>query len=178
MIVQMGKREHDFNDVVTFKERFRRLSVDQLRKKQAMPALAKAARSAIRQLLTEKEQVQDNAAIHLEEVASMQRTLCDRYGADYVAVASELKVGLARQTLHLQPLNGLRHQPDGDTSGWFLWAGEHLGGHANFFEPIHAIHLAQICPAALPYLGLPPGWRFLIAPGHEDVWFDPSLIVV
>lgn len=22
----------------------------------------------------------------------------------------------------------------------------------------------------------PPGWRFLIAPGHEDVWFDASLL--
>jgi hypothetical protein len=27
----------------------------------------------------------------------------------------------------------------------------------------------------MPYLSLPPGWRFLIAPGHEDVWEDQSL---
>jgi hypothetical protein len=27
-----------------------------------------------------------------------------------------------------------------------------------------------------PYLALPPGWRFLIAPDYEDVWFDESLL--
>ena len=27
-------------------------------------------------------------------------------------------------------------------------------------------------------LGLGPGWRFLIAPGHEDVWFDANLLNV
>jgi hypothetical protein len=25
---------------------------------------------------------------------------------------------------------------------------------------------------------LGPAWRFLIAPGYEDVWFDPSLLNV
>lgn len=25
-------------------------------------------------------------------------------------------------------------------------------------------------------LGLAEGWRFLIAPGHEDVWYDASLL--
>jgi hypothetical protein len=25
-------------------------------------------------------------------------------------------------------------------------------------------------------LGLPPGWRFLIAPGYLDVWYDASLL--
>ena len=28
----------------------------------------------------------------------------------------------------------------------------------------------------LPYLGLAPGWRFLLAPGHVDVWFDPATL--
>ncbi len=28
----------------------------------------------------------------------------------------------------------------------------------------------------LPYLGLPPGWRFLVAPGYVDVWEDPALL--
>jgi hypothetical protein len=28
------------------------------------------------------------------------------------------------------------------------------------------------------FLGLPPGWRFLIAGEHEDVWEDPSLLNV
>ncbi|WP_459213513.1 immunity protein Imm33 domain-containing protein [Paraburkholderia caribensis] len=28
----------------------------------------------------------------------------------------------------------------------------------------------------MPYLGLPPGWRFLIAEGYEDVWEDAKLL--
>ena len=38
-------------------------------------------------------------------------------------------------------------------------------------------HLAQEwCPAVLPYLSLPPGFRFLIAPDYEDVWEDAALL--
>ena len=32
--------------------------------------------------------------------------------------------------------------------------------------------------STLPYLGLAPGWRFLIAPGYEDVWYDEKLLLV
>lgn len=39
-------------------------------------------------------------------------------------------------------------------------------------------HLRDHAPEVLPYLALPPGWRFLIAPGHEDVWFDEQLLNV
>ena len=27
-------------------------------------------------------------------------------------------------------------------------------------------------------LALPPGWRFLLAPDYEDVWYDPSLLLI
>jgi hypothetical protein len=30
----------------------------------------------------------------------------------------------------------------------------------------------------MKYLALPPGWRFLIATNHEDVWFDAALLDV
>ena len=33
-------------------------------------------------------------------------------------------------------------------------------------------------PEVLPYLALPPGWRFLLAPDYQDVWFDESLLDV
>lgn len=45
-----------------------------------------------------------------------------------------------------------------------------------FFQPLHRAHISELCPQVVPYLGLPPGWRFLIADGYEDVWFDPSLL--
>jgi hypothetical protein len=36
--------------------------------------------------------------------------------------------------------------------------------------------LGDYCPSILPYLALPPGWRVLLAPGYEDVWFDGELL--
>jgi hypothetical protein len=67
---------------------------------------------------------------------------------------------------------------EGDTCGWYLWAGEGFSEAPDFFEPLHVDHLVGRCPAVLPYLALGPGWRFLMANGHEDVWYDESLLRV
>jgi hypothetical protein len=55
-------------------------------------------------------------------------------------------------------------------------AGEALSDAADFFQPMHIEHVSTRCPEILPYMGLPPGWRFLIADGYEDVWYDSSLL--
>jgi len=106
-----------------------------------------------------------------------QHELCRRFGVEPVAASPDLKAGVARNVFgSLCPINGLRHPPEGDTTGWFIWAGEQLSDDPGFFEPVHVGHLAELCPKVVPYLALPPGWRFLIAPGNEDVWEDPSLL--
>lgn len=76
----------------------------------------------------------------------------------------------------LWPANGLRHTEEDDTSGWYIPAREDLPDDDDFFAPLHVEHLRQWRPQVLPYLELPPGWRFLIAPGYEDVWFDKDLL--
>lgn len=87
-----------------------------------------------------------------------------------------MKVGLALATVHEQPINGLRHRALGDTTGWYIWGGETLSAADDFFQPVHVGHLAELLPQVLPYLGLPAGWRFLVAPGVEDIWFDAALL--
>ena len=74
------------------------------------------------------------------------------------------------------PVNGLRHPPESDTSGWHIWGGEELPDDPDFFSPLHVAHLSDWCPEVQKYLGLPPGWRFLIVGEYEDVWFDESLL--
>lgn len=91
--------------------------------------------------------------------------------SETVGVASNIRTALL-------PLNGLRHRPENGTSGWYLWAGEQFSEDLDFFRPLHHEHLSDWCPAAMPYLALPPGWRFLVAPGYEDVWFDEMLLEI
>ncbi|QSR30892.1 hypothetical protein CFI00_10375 [Nocardioides sp. S5] len=75
------------------------------------------------------------------------------------------------------PLHGLRHPPEGDTTGWYVWTGE-LRQDADFFQPWHVAHALERCPELGKLLGRPPGSRFVYAPGHVDVWQDDSLLDV
>jgi hypothetical protein len=88
-----------------------------------------------------------------------------------------MKAGVARNVgSGLIPINGLRHLPTEDTTGWYLWAGEEFSLAPDFFEPVHVLHLAERCPAVLEFLGLAPGWRFLLAGDYVDVWQDQTLV--
>lgn len=113
------------------------------------------------------------------DLRKAQERVCKKYGLPWTEAPSNLKVGIAENVkTGLTPINGLRHPPEGDTTGWYIWAGEEPSKDPHFFKPLHVEHLAEWCPSVLPYLGLPPGSRFLIAPNHEDVWEDESLLAV
>lgn len=115
----------------------------------------------------------------MTSVEIQQRAVCAQYQTDFVVSPETFKVGIALNVLGTQqPINGLRHPPRGDTTGWYIWAGEALSNDPNFFEPLHVAHLEQWCPQVRKYLALPPGWRFLVADGYEDVWFDETLLDV
>jgi hypothetical protein len=108
-----------------------------------------------------------------------QQEICKKYNAPFVNAPWDLKVGIALNVKDgIQPINGLRHTPEGDTTGWYIWAGEKFFQDPDFFVPLHVEHLDEWCPGIIKYLGLAPGWRFLIAPSYEDVWQDPALLDV
>lgn len=112
-----------------------------------------------------------------DQLAYAQERICLKHGVGCVAAPLHLKVGVARNVRDgVMPINGLRHAPSGDTTGWYIWAGEEFSEDPDFFMPLHIQHLISWCPAVIPYLGLPPGWRFLIGPNYEDVWEDRSLL--
>jgi len=118
-------------------------------------------------------------ASEVKGISDDQIRVCQRFGVKPLPAALGLKVGVARNVREgLVPLNGLRHPPSVGSAGWYLWAGPDLSSDEDFFIPLHVRHLKIWCPDVLPYLALPPGWRFLVAPGHEDVWFDPTLLAV
>ncbi|MBW8882332.1 MAG: hypothetical protein JF615_13170 [Asticcacaulis sp.] len=106
-----------------------------------------------------------------------QRAICAKWNAPYLATPEGTKLGVALNLRKgLQPINGLRIAPGGEANGWYIWAGEVFSEADDFFQSLHAIHLSDWCPSAGKFLGLAPGWRFLIADCHEDVWFDPQLL--
>lgn len=104
-----------------------------------------------------------------------RRRLAEAHGYEPCPIALEENVGISRNVRSgLQPINGVRHVPENGTTGWYIWAGEEMSDADDFFVPLHAEHLKAWCPEVLPYLELPPGWHFLIAPGYADVWFDEN----
>ena len=100
-------------------------------------------------------------------------------GVEKCFPADDAKLGLALGTIEQMPINGLRHPPVGDASGWYIWCGAELSQSADFFSPLHMSHIAEYLPAVVPFLALPAGYRFLIdGKGHEEVWFDENLLAV
>jgi hypothetical protein len=104
-------------------------------------------------------------------LAQAQAAVCAKFGAERQVPSSGAKLGIALRSLHLRPLQALRHSPAYGTCGWYIWGGE-MSEDPEFFSPLHVAHLDQYAPELVPYLALPPGWRVLLAPNHEDVWFE------
>ena len=115
-----------------------------------------------------------------EDVRERQQlAVCSQFGAEYLRTAQTDKLGIAENVRSgLLPINGLRHPPVGNASGWYIWAGDTISKEPEFFKPLHASHVTDWCPQVESFLGLAPGWRFLIAGDYQDVWFDPDLLIV
>lgn len=105
-----------------------------------------------------------------------QEKFCLKEGYEFFPVASESVTGYAIETEGQLPINGLRHPPEKSTNGWYIWYGEELSEVDEFFSPLHANHLLNRCPEIVKFLGLPPGYRFLLAGDYLDIWYDESLL--
>ncbi len=116
----------------------------------------------------------------MDGIKKKQKIICDKYGAGFLESPVHLKVGISLNVKEgEQPIHGLRHFPTEDASGWFIWAGEY-SDDPNFFQPLHIEHIEKWNSLILPFLGLEPGYRFLIAEdgNYIDVWEDLSLLDV
>jgi hypothetical protein len=109
-------------------------------------------------------------------IEEAQKVLCSRYGAAFVSTPPDDKLGFAKATAGLMPINGLRNPQTAGTSGWYIWCGEAFSESADFFDPQCARHFYENAPEASRLLGLPPGYRFLLAGDYLDVWYDEKLL--
>lgn len=106
-----------------------------------------------------------------------QNELCYKLNVEFVESKQDSFIGLSENiSSNSSPIHGLRHPIENGSSGWYVWAGEYSASE-NFFKPHCVIHLIEIKPEIIKYLGLPPGYRFLIDNnGFEDIWFDEKLL--
>src|SRR5438128_531236 len=103
---------------------------------------------------------------------AQQQAVCNQHGAEFLPPVAGSRVGIAIQTLGLQPLNGMRIDPEGGASGWYLWGGGESSAADDFYQPMCVEHLADHCSAAIPFLALPPGW--LMAPTYNKLVSVPQ----
>lgn len=114
----------------------------------------------------------------LSKIRFAQQELCKQYASEYVESSLEMIVGLSLGVQQDEfPIHGLRHPIEKGTTGWYIWHGDY-SDDPEFFQPVHVRHLIKQDSLVLKYLGLAPGWRFLMAPDYEDVWQDLSLLDV
>jgi hypothetical protein len=109
---------------------------------------------------------------------SEQKRICKKYGTEWMPSPAGWRIGISNDIKSgKMPINGLRHEPENGTLGWYIWCGGEINNDPKLFDAIHVEHLEQECPLVLKYLGLPPGWRFQIDDkGYEDVWEDKQLL--
>ncbi len=112
----------------------------------------------------------------MPDTVALQIALCREHGAAFSPPAASSRVGIALQTLGDRPLHGLRIPAHGEASGWYLWAGDTPTDAPDFYQPLCVEHLADRCPLALRFLGLPAGWRFLTDGEYVNVWYDTELL--
>jgi hypothetical protein len=108
----------------------------------------------------------------------MSESVFDSLRFDPVEPAPASHTAIALETLGNLPIHGLRHPPELDTNGWYIWCGEYSDAD-DFFQSLHIEHLIERLPEVRKFISLPPGYRFLIdTDGYEDIWFDESLLDV
>jgi hypothetical protein len=104
-----------------------------------------------------------------------QEEICKKFGSSFSPPDADLRLGIALSSLSKLPLNALRHPIEHGSCGWYIWGGE-LSVDPDFFDALCVCHLEDYAPALVPFLGLEPGWRVLLAPGQTDVWYDQQLL--
>jgi len=109
-----------------------------------------------------------------ETLSAQQQSICRTYGAAFDPPVAGTKVGIALQTMGRLPVHGVRLSPTETTCGWYIYAGEEWSEDPSFYQPLCVEHLPKYCEVALPFLGLPPGWKFMAdGLGFVDVWYEP-----
>lgn len=99
-----------------------------------------------------------------------QKRICAKYRVEVFPCDSKERAGVAVATLKSEPLYGVRKKNEDGTASWYIWGGPYSEA-IDSYQPLCVGHLDDLIPNVLPYLALPPGYKFIIdRKGFEDVW--------
>jgi hypothetical protein len=98
-----------------------------------------------------------------------QMMLCTKYGVEFCPIGADRLVAVTPRALDdHSPLEGGRHEPDGDMSGWFL-TGSDFAGNVSDFQILHLYHVTSKRPELAKFLALPEGYLFRLRGNEEHV---------
>ncbi|MFK8113710.1 MAG: hypothetical protein AB8B91_16020 [Rubripirellula sp.] len=111
----------------------------------------------------------------MAEIDRLQKRVCRMYRVDHCPPTPQSKLGIALATLEDEPILGVRLAAENGTNGWHIHGGQPSDAD-DFYDPLCIDDLFARCPLALPFLGLPPGWRFRTdSEGTFEAWFDGTI---
>lgn len=106
-----------------------------------------------------------------------QIKVCERLKVKFVASPADSVIAVSDPfDAGSDLIQGLRREATDKETGWHIWTGGDDPDDLGFFDLVPVRDFARLCPVAVPYLGLAPGWRFKIEPGNLKVWFDAALL--
>ena len=108
------------------------------------------------------------------DTIEIQQRICAKHCAPFFECSDDDRAGIALASLKSEPIYGARERNEDGTTSWYVWGGPYSTVE-DFFQPICAGHIRELLPEAVPYLALPPGYKFIIdRSGFEDVWLEEN----
>lgn len=112
----------------------------------------------------------------MADIERLQKRICRMYRTEYTPPEPGSNLGIALSTMEQEPIEGVRLQVEKGTCGWYIHGGEYLAAD-DFCDSLCVDHVFERCRLALPFLGLPPGWRFRTdTEGTFEAWFDAAVL--
>ncbi len=69
-----------------------------------------------------------------QSILNNQLEICSKYQAAHYPAPAEMKLGISRGVKNgSYPIHGLRHPPEAETCGWYIYTGE-FSDDPNFFN--------------------------------------------
>jgi hypothetical protein len=104
-------------------------------------------------------------------IAVDQHSLCEKAASPWTPPRAD-QIAAVWPDLTDTPLEGVRYQPAGGMSGWWLMPAGFTGEFGDMV-PKHLYHVTRLRPDVLPLLGLAPGYAF--NQQREVIWFEQGV---